>query len=701
MKPTAYEGKENYIFVSYAHSDRDEVFKVLNEFEKRGYRFWYDDGIAPGSEWPEDIAQHLNGSYIVMAFITPRAVASHNCRREINYALSQNKNFLSVILEPTEMSAGLEMQLSAQQSVIRNNYPGWDGFIKKLLSSPYIEPCLAAPEPEPSADGLADTVESASADGSTDPVSAASETAETKGAAVADKVQETAANAKASVDSVRDNLQKSFLKKEKDAPEKSDVNTPAAQETKKSTKWLPLFFAAVGLLVLAVLIHSLTDHVTTSWGESYKKNSTMVEIKDVKIQQEDIEKLSKIKEIDTLSITNCDLSGCDLAPLVDGIEFDGSLDLSGCTNIKDFSFLKDHSFYGLSMSGVSEFNDLSLIDVSGLHTLDISGTGVSDISALSNAAVLDGLNISETSVTDIGPLMGLEELGELNMRGCKIKGIPGKSKALELVNLYAADCGLSNLDAFSNCTILRELNISGNKDIKDLSWLNIQNSTTLERLNISKTGLDSEALDVLKGYSKLTWLSVDGNDLDNLDFCKNHSSLSYLSAQGCGLNDIAGLSGCKSLKTVLLSFNNLKNIGGLTSLVPGDDHDIMLDLSFNKLSDISKLPAGNYHTLLLVGNEAEDLVSTMSHHIGAYNLSAEWFKSIARSSISGSENIYKLYLTGVPDDQLLVIKDNLIKYDTIPVTMDELYTEIMAKDEFEFDTGIDFSYAVKLYKAKK
>ena len=33
--------------------------------------------------------------------------------------------------------------------------------------------------------------------------------------------------------------------------------------------------------------------------------------------------------------------------------------------------------------------------------------------------------------------------------------------------------------------------------------------------------------------------------------------------------------------------------------------------------------------------------------------------------------------------------------------MDELYTEIMAKDEFEFDTGIDFSYAVKLYKAKK
>ena len=47
---TPYEGKEPYIFISYAHKDSDRVFPILEELDRRGYRVWYDDGIAPGSE---------------------------------------------------------------------------------------------------------------------------------------------------------------------------------------------------------------------------------------------------------------------------------------------------------------------------------------------------------------------------------------------------------------------------------------------------------------------------------------------------------------------------------------------------------------------------------------------------------------------------------------------------------------------------
>lgn len=47
---TAYEGSENYIFVSYAHKDTEEVFPIMESLRRRGYRLWYDDGIAPGSE---------------------------------------------------------------------------------------------------------------------------------------------------------------------------------------------------------------------------------------------------------------------------------------------------------------------------------------------------------------------------------------------------------------------------------------------------------------------------------------------------------------------------------------------------------------------------------------------------------------------------------------------------------------------------
>ena len=157
MKPAAHEGNESYIFISYAHKDSDRVFPIVNELSGRGYRIWYDDGIAPGSEWPENIAQHLNAAGMVMAFLSPNAVASPHCRREINFALSKRKPFLSVVLEKTEMPLGMEMQLSAQQSILRYSYPDWNEFIGKILKCPAIEPCRsetaeAAPEAEPDGD---------------------------------------------------------------------------------------------------------------------------------------------------------------------------------------------------------------------------------------------------------------------------------------------------------------------------------------------------------------------------------------------------------------------------------------------------------------------------------------------------------------------------------------------------------------------
>ena len=144
---TAYEGSENYIFVSYAHKDTEEVFPIMESLRRRGYRLWYDDGIAPGSEWPEDIARHLNGSSMVIAFVSDNSMASVNCRREINFALSKQKPFLSVVLNPTEMPLGMELQLSAQQSVLRYNYRSDEKFIEKICACPDLECCREAAAP--------------------------------------------------------------------------------------------------------------------------------------------------------------------------------------------------------------------------------------------------------------------------------------------------------------------------------------------------------------------------------------------------------------------------------------------------------------------------------------------------------------------------------------------------------------------------
>ena len=41
----AYEGKDPYIFVSYAHKDSAAVFRLVEQLNERGYRICYDEGI--------------------------------------------------------------------------------------------------------------------------------------------------------------------------------------------------------------------------------------------------------------------------------------------------------------------------------------------------------------------------------------------------------------------------------------------------------------------------------------------------------------------------------------------------------------------------------------------------------------------------------------------------------------------------------
>lgn len=154
---SAYEGSENYIFVSYAHKDTDKVFPIMSALNRAGYRIWYDEGIAPGSEWPEDIATHLNSSAMVIAFISPHSMASVNCRREINFALSKQKPFLSVVLEPTEMPLGMELQLSTQQSVLRYNYRTEEQFIEKICACPDLVRCKE-PQKQPIAAAVVNPV---------------------------------------------------------------------------------------------------------------------------------------------------------------------------------------------------------------------------------------------------------------------------------------------------------------------------------------------------------------------------------------------------------------------------------------------------------------------------------------------------------------------------------------------------------------
>ena len=57
-----YEGQQDYLFFSYCHDDAAKVFPIIERLALEGFRVWFDDGIHPGEEWPEVIANHLTGA---------------------------------------------------------------------------------------------------------------------------------------------------------------------------------------------------------------------------------------------------------------------------------------------------------------------------------------------------------------------------------------------------------------------------------------------------------------------------------------------------------------------------------------------------------------------------------------------------------------------------------------------------------------
>jgi len=141
-----YEGADPYIFVSYSHKDRRFVLPMIERLTRDGYRIWYDEGITPGSYWAEVIADHLSRSSLCIACISENAVASHNCRREISFALLKHKPLLSVFLEKTALTPGIEMQLTANQCIFTYEYPDVAKCLSLVKSTPGIAPCLGDPD---------------------------------------------------------------------------------------------------------------------------------------------------------------------------------------------------------------------------------------------------------------------------------------------------------------------------------------------------------------------------------------------------------------------------------------------------------------------------------------------------------------------------------------------------------------------------
>ena len=130
-----YEGTDPYIFISYAHRDKDRVLPVLRSLSERGYRLWFDEGIEPNAEWLEEIGRRIRDCAAFALFISGHSVVSRNVRNEI-YSATEVRALRPVCyyLEETELSPGMELQLGAHRPILAY-FDGEEEAVRKLIAA--------------------------------------------------------------------------------------------------------------------------------------------------------------------------------------------------------------------------------------------------------------------------------------------------------------------------------------------------------------------------------------------------------------------------------------------------------------------------------------------------------------------------------------------------------------------------------------
>ena len=139
----AYEGTEPYVFVSYAHKDKDIVEPLIRGLRDRGVRVWYDGGLEHTEEWLDCIANHLDQSTCVLTFVSRKFEASANCRQEIGFAIEEGKGIAVIYLEPREnLKPRTRMQLGPLHAMFYYNYSGADAFLDELMGYSVLQSCI-------------------------------------------------------------------------------------------------------------------------------------------------------------------------------------------------------------------------------------------------------------------------------------------------------------------------------------------------------------------------------------------------------------------------------------------------------------------------------------------------------------------------------------------------------------------------------
>ncbi|GAG60629.1 unnamed protein product, partial [marine sediment metagenome] len=112
----AYEGDKSFVFASYSHTDKLQVYPIIDYLNKIGLNIWYDEGIPISENWKKSIVENLDKCSGFLVFITPHIIDSEYVRKEINYAMKMNKPVFTIYLKETKLPHELMFDMDEIQA---------------------------------------------------------------------------------------------------------------------------------------------------------------------------------------------------------------------------------------------------------------------------------------------------------------------------------------------------------------------------------------------------------------------------------------------------------------------------------------------------------------------------------------------------------------------------------------------------------
>ena len=158
-KPLAYRDDEPFVFVSYAHADKQLVEPIIAGLHARGMRIWYDEDLDGGDDWERVILNRVKRCTAMLCLVSTRFTDSKNCRNEIGYASDLNKVTLILHLETGELPEHIQLHYRGIHVLRLFEYSDLNALLDKIMATEKLRCCIGqaqkcAEEPKENAEEL-------------------------------------------------------------------------------------------------------------------------------------------------------------------------------------------------------------------------------------------------------------------------------------------------------------------------------------------------------------------------------------------------------------------------------------------------------------------------------------------------------------------------------------------------------------------